>query len=148
MYLNATGCWNIIFKETHEMYSIWDAFKACTYLWKWKLAPSEGKINIWPETWKIDIKKNYFPFKKNGVFRSRHNHEFYQLYCNRFDQRIARQGLRKHGPTRDNKTTEICNPFLGNGSINTLPRRCNDVTTTVHSYRVTCVFCVVRAAAV
>jgi hypothetical protein len=38
-------------------------------------------------------------------------------YCNGVDQRIARQRLRKHGPTRKNRTTGLCNQFLGNGSI-------------------------------
>jgi hypothetical protein len=63
------------------------------------------------------------------------------IYCNRFDQCIARQGLHKHCPTRNNITTGLCNPFLGNSSVNTLPRKCNDVTTTMGSCHVTCVFC-------
>jgi hypothetical protein len=33
-----------------------------------------------------------------------------------------------HGPTRSNRTTALCTPFLGNSSVNTLPRKCNDVT--------------------
>jgi hypothetical protein len=34
----------------------------------------------------------------------------------------------------------ICKPFLSNGSVNTLPRRCNDTTARVGSRHVTCVF--------
>jgi hypothetical protein len=64
----------------------------------------------------------------------------YYSYCNGFEQRTIRQRLRKHDPTRNNGRTGLCNPFLGNGSVNTLPRRCNNVTTTVNSGHVTCVF--------
>jgi hypothetical protein len=54
-------------------------------------------------------------------------HAIGQKYCNGSDEHIARQRLRKHGPTRNNRKG-LCNPFLGNGSVNTHPRRCNDVT--------------------
>jgi hypothetical protein len=40
-------------------------------------------------------------------------------YCNGFDQRIARQRLRKHGPTRNSRTTGLCKPLLGNSPVNT-----------------------------
>jgi hypothetical protein len=40
---------------------------------------------------------------------------------------------------RNDRTTELCNPFLGNGSINTLPRR-QWRHTTVDNNHVTC-FC-------
>jgi hypothetical protein len=63
------------------------------------------------------------------------------VYCNGFDQCIVRQRLRKHGPTRNNRTTGVCNPFLGNGLVNTLPRRCNGIIATVASCHVRCVFC-------
>jgi hypothetical protein len=45
------------------------------------------------------------------------------------------------GPTSNNRTTGLCYPFLGNGSVNTLPRRCNGVIARVGSCHVTCVFC-------
>jgi hypothetical protein len=40
-------------------------------------------------------------------------------------QRIARQRLDKEPAlhARNNRTAELCNPFLGNGSVNTFPRR-------------------------
>jgi hypothetical protein len=62
-------------------------------------------------------------------------------YCNGLDQRIARQRPRKHGPTPSSRTTGLCNPFIGNGLVNTLLSRCNDITTTVDSCHVTDVFC-------
>jgi hypothetical protein len=88
---------------------------------------------------RLEREGNYSsPFNAKGMYE--HVCQ-YALYCYGFDQRIARQRFRKHGPTRNSRTTELCNPFLGNGSVNTLPRRCNDVTTIVLSYQVTCVFC-------
>jgi hypothetical protein len=57
-------------------------------------------------------------------------------YCKGIDQRIARHLLRKHGPKRNNRMTGLCNPFLGNGSVNILPRRCNDITTIMGSCHV------------
>jgi hypothetical protein len=60
------------------------------------------------------------------------------IYCNGFDQCIARQWLCKHSPTCNNRTTGLCNLFLGNGSVNTLLCRCSDVTTTVSSGHVMC----------
>jgi hypothetical protein len=36
------------------------------------------------------------------------------LYCNVFDQCIARRRLCKRGPARKNRATGLCNPFLGN----------------------------------
>jgi hypothetical protein len=39
-------------------------------------------------------------------------------YCNESYPRIARQRLRKH-PTRNNKTTGLCNPLLGSSPVNT-----------------------------
>jgi hypothetical protein len=66
--------------------------------------------------------------------------------CNRFDQRVARQQLYKHGPTRTNRWGPVfyvvraeqrwimglSYPFLRNGSVNTFPRigpcyECGDV---------------------
>jgi hypothetical protein len=41
-------------------------------------------------------------------------------YSDGFDQRIIEHRLRKHGPTRNNKTTVLCNLFLGSGAVNTL----------------------------
>jgi hypothetical protein len=40
-------------------------------------------------------------------------------------QRLARQRLDKQPAlhSRNNRTAELCNPFLGNGSVNTLPAR-------------------------
>jgi hypothetical protein len=46
------------------------------------------------------------------------------------------------GPTRNSRRTGSYNLLLGNGSVNTLAPRRNDVTSTVLSYHVTCVFCV------
>jgi hypothetical protein len=58
-------------------------------------------------------------------------------YCNRFDQSIAKQRLSKHFPTCNNiwetvfsmwsapnnsRKTGLCNPFVGNGSVNTFRR--------------------------
>jgi hypothetical protein len=45
-------------------------------------------------------------------------------------QRTARQRFDKHPAihAHNNGKTELCNPLLGNGSVNTLPRRRNDVT--------------------
>jgi hypothetical protein len=56
---------------------------------------------------------------------------------NRFDQRVARQHLCKHGPTRNNRwgcvfyvvraeqrwNNGVMHPFLNNGSVNTFPRK-------------------------
>jgi hypothetical protein len=41
------------------------------------------------------------------------------IYCTGFHQRIARQRLRKHAPTRNNTTTGLFNPLLGNSPVNT-----------------------------
>jgi hypothetical protein len=46
-----------------------------------------------------------------------------------------------HGPAHNNRTMGLCNRLIGNSSANTLPRRCNDVTTTVGSCHATCVSC-------
>jgi hypothetical protein len=46
------------------------------------------------------------------------------LYSNGFDQRIARQRLLKHGTTRNNRTTGLCNPLLGNSPVNTFQHMC------------------------
>jgi hypothetical protein len=53
-------------------------------------------------------------------------------YCNRFEQHVARQQHCKHGPTRNHRwgcdfyvgraEQRLCNPFLSNGSVNTLQR--------------------------
>jgi hypothetical protein len=57
------------------------------------------------------------------------------LYCNGFDQSVARQQICKHDPTCNSRcgvfsmspaptsdgTTGLCNPFLSNGSVNTFP---------------------------
>jgi hypothetical protein len=45
----------------------------------------------------------------------------------------------------NNGTTGLCNPLLGNGSVNTLPRRSNDVTHQQHLAITLLVFCVVCA---
>jgi hypothetical protein len=54
-------------------------------------------------------------------------------------QRIARQRLDKHPALygRNNRTAGLCNLFLGNGSVNTLPRR-QWRHTTVDRDHVTC----------
>jgi hypothetical protein len=49
-------------------------------------------------------------------------------------------GNARNTHTVQHTTTGLFNPFLGNGSVNTLPRGCNDVMTTVGSCHVTCVF--------
>jgi hypothetical protein len=63
------------------------------------------------------------------------------FYCNGFDQCMARQRLRRHGPTRNNRTTGLCNPFPSNTSVNIFPRSCNDVTATIGTSSVKCAFC-------
>jgi hypothetical protein len=63
--------------------------------------------------------------------------KYLELYCNIFDQRIARQQLCKHGPTRNNRKgcflyrprwaaveqQGFMKPVLNNGAVNTLPRK-------------------------
>jgi hypothetical protein len=44
----------------------------------------------------------------------------------------------------NNGTRGLCNPLLDNGSVNTVPRRRNDLTSTVLSYHVTCFLCGLR----
>jgi hypothetical protein len=41
---------------------------------------------------------------------------------------IRQRPQHTHGPTCNNGTTGLCNPLLGNSSVNTLPRMCNYVT--------------------
>jgi hypothetical protein len=68
-----------------------------------------------------------------------HTAKFY--CCNGVDQRIARQRLPKHGPISNSRTTGLWNPFLDNGSVNILLRRCKYVTAAAGNCHVTCVFC-------
>jgi hypothetical protein len=65
-------------------------------------------------------------------------HFHYIVTC----QHIARQRLYKYPAlyAHSNRTAGLCNPFLGNGSVNTLPRRqwCHTIVDRNHMWRVFC----------
>jgi hypothetical protein len=70
-----------------------------------------------------------------------HTHRYTRTYILWHVNPLLDNTRNTHGPTRNSRTMWLCNTLLGNGSVNTIPRRCNNVTATVGSRDVICAFC-------
>jgi hypothetical protein len=107
-----------------------------THLEKIIVAPLVNKLPTLHHTYRFVNHIHVGPlFWATGIHSTISHSISYHKYCNRFDQRVDRQQLCKHGLICNNRrgcvfyivrpsssgTTGLCSPFLSNGSVNTFP---------------------------